>query len=115
MHKFARMLVAALSLALVAAGAHAEGFMPWTKVLEMADTDGDGMVSAKEIMYFDAADHYVGFQPFMTSHFRDFDTNGDGMVTMEESKAAVARLGMSEAEMSEAFFKQQGFMPRSAN
>lgn len=113
MKQSARTLVLGLALAAGAATAAAQGFMPWTKVLEMADTDGDGMLSAKEVLYFDAADHYVGFQPFMSTHFREFDANGDGMVTMEESRAAVERLGMSEADMSKAFFEQQGFMPRT--
>ena len=48
----------------------------------------------------------------MVDHFKDFDTNGDGMVSSDELTAAKAKLGMSDEEMSKAFFERQGFMPR---
>jgi hypothetical protein len=95
--------------------AAAEGFMPWTDVMKMADSDKDGMLTPKEVMYFKSADTHSGFRPFMVDHFADFDTDGDGMVSEGEMKAAVERLGMSDADMSKAFFESQGFMPRNAN
>ncbi len=93
----------------------AEGFTPWPDVLAMADKNKDGMVSPAEVMFFESADHFVGFQPFMADHFQDFDADGDGNVSLDECRSGVARLGMSDAEISKAFFERQGFMPKQVN
>ncbi|MGR8950326.1 MAG: hypothetical protein ACU84Q_19960 [Gammaproteobacteria bacterium] len=54
----------------------AEGFMPWTKVTEMAHLNDDGMVDAGEL------------------------------------KQAKEMFKMDDPELSQAFFRRQGFMPR---
>ena len=72
------------------------------------------MVSPHEVMFFESKDHFVGFQPFMADHFKDFDTDGDGMVSMAEANAGRDKLGMSDDQLSKAFFERQGFMPRNA-
>jgi hypothetical protein len=95
--------------------AAAEGFKPWPEVLAMADANDDGMVSPHEVMFFESADHFVGFQPFMADHYQDFDADGDGNVSLDECRSGVAKLGMSDEEISKAFFEGQGFMPRQAN
>ena len=107
---FLASAVTALSLS-----ASAEGFMPWSKVMAMADADGDGKLSPHEVMFFESSEHFVGFQPFMADHFRDFDADGDGFVTEAEARAGAERLGMSDTAVSKAFFERQGFMPRNAN
>ena len=105
--------MAFLGLGLVVGGTlNAAGFMPWTDVMKMADADDDGMLTPREVMYFEGREAHAGFQPFMVDHFKDFDTNGDGMVSSDELTAAKAKLGMSDEEMSKAFFERQGFMPR---
>ncbi len=103
--------VVVATLALSSQIVSAQGFMPWTDVLKMADTDGDGMVNPKEVMYFEAADRHYGFQPFMADHFKDFDTDKDGMVSMEEAKAGMKALEMSDEDMSRMFHQKAGFMP----
>lgn len=95
--------------------AAAEGFTPWPEVLKMADSDKDGKVSPHEVMFFESSDHFVGFQPFMADHFQDFDVDGDGFVSLNECRSGVEKLGMSDTQISQAFFEKQGFMPRSAN
>jgi hypothetical protein len=105
------MLAAALSFS---AASIAEGFMPWTDVMKMADKNSDGMITPSEVMYFESSAHFVGFQPFMADHFKDFDADGDGMVSMDEASAGTDKLGMSDAATSKAFFERQGFMPRNA-
>ena len=92
---------------------NAEGFQPWPEVLAMADKDGDGKVSPSEVMFFEAEDHFVGFQPFMADHFKDFDSDGDGFVSLDECRSGIEKLGMSDDQISKAFFERQGFMPRS--
>jgi len=110
------MGIAVLGLGLLVGNvANAEGFMPWTDVMKMADTDKDGMLTPREVMYFEGSDSHVGFQPFMVDHFKDFDTDGDGMVSAAELAAAKDKLGMSDDDMSKAFFERQGFMPRNPN
>ncbi|MEQ8661745.1 MAG: hypothetical protein RLW62_13105 [Gammaproteobacteria bacterium] len=109
-----RITVLAAALA-VGASASAAGFMPWTDVMKMADTDKDGMLTPHEVVYFKGNDSHTGFRPFMVDHFADFDTDGDGMVSAGELAAAKTKLGMSDEEMSKAFFERQGFMPRQQN
>lgn len=43
-----------------------------------ADEDGDGKVSLAAVMFFESAEHFVGFQPLMEDHFQGFDVAGDG-------------------------------------
>lgn len=91
----------------------AEGFTPWPEVLKMADANQDGKVSPHEVMFFESAEHFVGFQPFMADHFQDFDADNDGVVSLDECRSGLDKLGMSDAQISQAFFERQGFMPRS--
>jgi hypothetical protein len=109
MKKFT-MLLAALFIAGVV---HAEGFMPWTKVTEMADLNEDGMITMYEVDRFKPVADFPGFQPFMADHFQQLDTNDDGMIDAAELAKAKEMFKMTDTEMSQAFIKRQGFMPRS--
>ncbi len=104
----------AIVMACAAGAAGAEGFMPWTDVVKMADGNADGMLTPTEVMYFKEAGEYPGFMPFMTDHFKGFDTDQDGMVSKAELDAAMQKYGMTDTQMSKAFLERQGFMPRSA-
>ena len=104
------LLVAALT---VAGAASAEGFMPWAKVTSMADLNEDGMITMFEVERFKPVAQFPGFQPFMADHFIELDTNNDGMVDAAELEKAKEMLKMNDTEMSQAFMKRQGFMPRN--
>lgn len=93
--------------------AAAEGFMPWTSAVAKADLNGDGMLTMFEVERFKPVTEFPGFQPFMADHFQDLDANHDGMVDQAELERAKDLFGMTDAQMSEAFFKRQGFMPRN--
>ena len=100
-------------LLFISFGALAAGFQPWTEVLESADTDHDGKVSPSEVVFFEASDHFKGFQPFMADHFQDFDSDGDGLVSLDECRSGMKSLNMTDDEVSEAFYTDFGFQPRS--
>ena len=89
----------------------AAGFLEWIDVVNKADMNKDGMVSAHEIMMYDPATAEVGFRPFMVDHFAAFDSNGDGMLTMDEIKAGMVKANMTDKDMSRAFFETVGFQP----
>jgi hypothetical protein len=72
------------------------------------------MVMMFEIEPFKPVRNYPGFQPFMADHFQDLDTNDDGIVDGDELAQAKEMFKMTGTEMSQAFLKRQGFMPRSA-
>ena len=91
----------------------AEGFMPWSKVTTMADLNDDGMITMFEVERFKPVAKFPGFQPFMADHFVELDTNNDGMVDAKELEKAKEMLKMNDTEMSQAFLKRQGFMPRN--
>ncbi len=113
MQIFSKALVLAVACVIVLP-AFAQGFMPWTDVVMMADTNHDGMMTMEEVKKFNAADHFVGFQPFMIDHYKDLDTNNDGMVSMAEVKMfAKNQMHWSDPEISEMFYKGVGFMPRN--
>ncbi|MGE0483451.1 MAG: hypothetical protein AB7Q81_04885 [Gammaproteobacteria bacterium] len=104
----------ALAIGLLASlTATAEGFMPWTSAIDKADLNGDGMLTMFEVERFKPVTEFPGFQPFMADHFKDLDANQDGMVDRAELERAKELFGMTDAQMSEAFFKTQGFMPRN--
>ena len=50
----------------------------------------------------------------MADHSQDLETNDDGMVDGDELAQAKEMFKMTGTEMSQAFLKRQGFMPRSA-
>ncbi len=108
-----QIAVLALSLMAVTASVQAEGFMPWTDVMMMADADHDGALTMNEVETFNDAEHFIGFQPFMADHFSIYDTDADGKVTMAELKAGTLRDKMTDPEVSVAFFKGLGFMPNN--
>ena len=114
MHRSAISILVAAAAVTLSYTTMAEGFTPWPDVLAMADKDGDGKISPAEVMFFESADHFVGFQPFMADHFQDFDADGDGQVSLDECRSGVAKLGMSDAAISKAFFERQGFMPKGS-
>ena len=105
------------SIVLLLAGAYsftvsAQGFMPWTDVFMMADGDHDGMVNMDEVKKFGHNDHFVGFMPFMTDHYKDLDRNKDGMVSMAEVKMfSKEQMKWTDPELSSMFYKGTGFMP----
>jgi hypothetical protein len=101
-------------LALVPFTASAEGFMPWSDVLAKADANGDGGVSMTEVKDHKLGEDFSGFQPWMQDHFEQCDTDKDGIVMVAEIEACKKAMGMSDPELSQAFFKQQGFMPKNA-
>lgn len=98
---------------LVSGIVYAEGFMPWTDVTAMADSNKDGMLTMPEVEQFKQATEFPGFQPFMTDHFKELDTNADGMVDSDELAKAKEMFQMDDTAMSQAFFKKQGFMPKA--
>jgi hypothetical protein len=100
-----------LSLFAVAAGA--QGFMPWTDVMMMADMNHDGELSMDEVKTYNAKDHFIGFQPFMVDHFKDCDKDDDDAVSMYELKVCTKEMGMTDSETSRVFYKGIGFMPRA--
>lgn len=89
----------------------AESFMPWTEVMNMADTDHDQRISPAEVMMFRFAEEYPGFQPFFAIHFMHFDANADGLVDDAEFHAAMDTMKMNDSDMNEAFTIGRGFMP----
>ena len=103
-----------LASLLISGVVQAQGFMPWTKVTETADLNDDGMITMFEVERFKPVRDYPGFQPFMADHFQELDANDDGMVDAEELAKAKEMFKMTDTEMSQAFLKRQGFMPRSA-
>lgn len=105
------LLAALLSICSMGVLAEAAGFLEWVAVVNKADLDKDGMVSAHEIMMYDPAVEEVGFRPFMVDHFAAFDSNGDGMLTMDEIKAGMVKANMTDKDMSRAFFETVGFQP----
>ena len=107
-----RILIS-LALASALSNVSAEGFMPWTKVVSMADLNDDGMLTMFEVERFKPVAKFPGFQPWMADHFVDLDTNGDGMVDNTELAKAKEMFKMDDTAMSQAFFKRQGFMPRN--
>ena len=117
MQIISKVLILALALAVAFAfvlPAFAQGFMPWTDVMMMADTNHDGMTSMDEVKKFNVADHFIGFQPFMIDHYDDLDLNKDGMVSMAEVKMfAKNQMKWSDPEISKMFYKGLGFMPKN--
>lgn len=90
-----------------------EGEPPWMQVVRQADTDADGSVSMNEVKEYAHNDEYVGFQAFMADHFITLDTNEDGMVSVEEMREGLMRLGISDDEVSEGFTKGFAFMSKN--
>jgi len=109
--KKSNAVVSTILLAGVIVGASADGFAPWTDVMKMADTNNDQVLSPTEVMEFQFAQDYPGFQPFIATHFQQLDANGDGMITFEEAHAQMQVLGMQDDAMNKAFTVGTGFMP----
>ena len=110
--------IMALALALVAGGAYAgeqAGFAAWLDTVHKADRNGDGMLTPSEVVYYDATAHEAGFRPFMVDHFAAWDYDGDGMVSMDEIKKGMDEAGMTDKDMSRAFFQTVGFQPPRSN
>ncbi|MGV0005459.1 MAG: hypothetical protein ACNYPG_02330 [Candidatus Porifericomitaceae bacterium WSBS_2022_MAG_OTU9] len=87
------------------------GFMPWTDVMMEADADGSGGVSMAEIKSYRLGKRFQGFQPWMSDHFAELDTNGDGEVNLTELKKGTMEMEMGDAEVSSGFYRGFGFMP----
>jgi EF hand domain-containing protein len=101
---FKRLLLTALvSIFSVNMANAAEGFMHWVDVMKKADIDNDNMISPSEIVGFSHEDIYVGFQPFMASHFSRFDFNNDGYLSMEECRQGMKNLDYSDKQVTREF------------
>ena len=107
-----KTLIAA-AFVLFSTAAAADGFMPWTAVMAGADTNHDGAISMQEVRDYKLGSSFQGFQPWMTDHFAQCDTNHDGEIDHAELAACMKEMGMSDTQLSEVFFKGQGFMPRN--
>jgi hypothetical protein len=106
--------IAAIALALAAGSALAgetAGFASWLDTVHKADRNSDGMLTPTEIAYYDPGAHEAGFRPFMVDHFAAWDFDGDGMVSMDEIKKGMDKAGMTDKDMSRAFFETVGFQP----
>jgi hypothetical protein len=99
--------VAGAAFLALAAGVSAQGFMPWTEILEMADKNRDGMVTMEEVndagMKRDPVP--AGFQPWMGMNFNAIDLNQDGMVTMEEVDEYLSMHDMTSDDLTEAWYQ----------
>lgn len=105
---------ATILAAVFAVAASAEGFMPWTDVFAKADVDADGSLSMQEVMEHKLGEDFAGFQPWMSDHFAALDTDGSGTVSKAELEAGMHGMNMTDDALSQAFFKQQGFMPKNS-
>lgn len=104
------LLAAALLLTCTAVAAI--GFMPWHDTLAKADLDGDKKITATEVISFHAAAEYPGFQPYMITHFADYDADNDGAVTEAEITSYLAEQKIDDDTMSQAFHTPDaGFAP----
>jgi Ca2+-binding EF-hand superfamily protein len=109
-----KSLSPAVVVLLMALNVHAmEAVTPWIEVMKQADTDADGNVSMNEVKEYAHNEEYVGFQAFMADHFIDLDANDDGMVSVEELRSGLMRLGISDDEISEGFAKGFAFMSKN--
>ncbi len=104
-------VVSSILLAGIISSAHAEGFMPWSDIMKMADANNDQVLTPKEVMTFEFATQYPGFQPFVASHFMQLDADHDGTITFEEFRSRMTTIDMDDKEMDEAFSVGIGFMP----
>ena len=102
----------AAALLLTCIDAAAIGFMPWHETLAKADLDGDRKVTASEVISFHAAADSPGFQPYMVTHFADYDADNDGAVTQAEIKTYLAAHKIDHDTVSRAFHAPDaGFAP----
>lgn len=108
-----KMMLGAALAALFSGAFAAEGFMPWTDVFAKADADGDGGLTMDEVMDRKIGENFQGFQPWMRDNFATLDTDGDGIVTRAELEAGMKTMGMDDEQLSQAFFKNLGFMPKN--
>lgn len=99
-------------LAACGGAASAQGFMPWIDIMRGADADASGAVSMEEVEAYRLGSRFQGFQPWMSDHFADLDTDGDGEVSVAELEAGTRRMGMDGAALSRAWTEGLGFMPR---
>ena len=76
---------------------------PWLSIMQQADTDGDGRISMDEVKEYTHGKDYPGFQTFMADHFVDFDKDNDAMVGVDEMRAGISRLGITDADLTKGF------------
>ncbi|HTT07528.1 MAG TPA: hypothetical protein VMH34_01880 [Gammaproteobacteria bacterium] len=107
-----RWIFLCMGLLAGAGGLAADNQVPWTEAVKAADTDGDHQISMSEVSGFSRQKEFKGFQAFMADHFVDFDTDGDGKVSEQELKLGIARLGISEPQLSQGFREGFAFMPK---
>lgn len=110
-----KAIIFGLAFFALAGTAQAEGFMPWTDVMIMADTNHDGALDMQEVDNFSEATTFIGFQPFIREQFKIYDTNHDGRLSMAELKMGTMKDELTDPEVSVAFFKGLGFMPSNHN
>lgn len=83
---------------------------PWHEAMTRADTDKDGKVDMDEVKEFSHIKEYLGFQAFMADHFIALDQDNDGMVSDEEMKLGITRMGMTDEEIANGFIRGFAFM-----
>ena len=107
-----RWIFLGMGLFMSATGLAADDLVPWPEAVKAADTDGDHQISMNEVREFSRQKEFKGFQAFMADHFVDFDTDGDGKVSEQELKLGIAKMGISEAQLSQGFRQGFAFMPK---
>ena len=107
-----RLIFLGMGLFMSATGFATDDLVLWTEAVKAADTDGDHQISMNEVREFSRQKEFKGFQAFMADHFVDFDTDGDGKVSEQELKLGIAKMGISEAQLSQGFRQGFAFMPK---
>jgi hypothetical protein len=103
-----------LTVALAAFGAvmsmsaqAAEGFMPWTDVIKMANANRDvGVTMAEATALSEREQQFSGFAPWVEQYLPKIDTNGDFMISMEEMERWMIANHVTDKELVKAWYKQ---------
>ena len=102
--------------ALSAAGAAMAGDDSWTDIIGQAMTIPKGLtmqqamsgqrgVTMEMVQAFAGREpQFAGFAPWMETHFTAVDANGDRMVTMEEMYVWMDGNGVTDAQLTEAWY-----------
>lgn len=110
----------AMAIAFATTGVYAAGetgFMPWTTwrqdIWNAYDSNKDGGLSMDEVkeMNHVLGEDFNGFQPWMTDHFAELDTNKDGIVHQNELHAMMEAHKYTDKQMVNEWYKGLGFMP----
>ena len=101
-----RLAPAVAAMALFGTIAHAQGFMPWTDILQTANTNRDAGVTMEEVHSLaDREKQFAGFAPWMKEQFKTLDANRDGMVSMDEIKRWMIGHNVSNDQLTQAWYE----------